>query len=80
MISSAGRICFLHLQAVAELAEEVWDLYGHDLGTNYAPGLTKALGHVNLNVREAAAEGLADAMDEYPNTVQVGRTDLEDPP
>ncbi|CAM6126914.1 unnamed protein product [Calypogeia fissa] len=55
---------------IAELAEEVWDLYGHDLGTNYAQGLTKALGHVNFNVRQAAAEGLADAMDEYPNTVQ----------
>lgn len=53
----------------AESAEEVWDLYSHDLGSDYT-GLFAALSHENHNVRQAASQGLAAAMDEFPNSVQ----------
>ncbi|KAG6737613.1 hypothetical protein POTOM_059141 [Populus tomentosa] len=33
---------------VAEAAEDIWDRYGHDLGTNYS-GLFKALSHIDYN-------------------------------
>ncbi|KAJ7561862.1 hypothetical protein O6H91_03G044500 [Diphasiastrum complanatum] len=56
-------------ERVAEAADIAWDLYGHELGMDYAAGLVEALSHSNYNVREAAAAGLAAAMDEYPNTV-----------
>lgn len=56
-------------KSVAEAAEDLWDRYGFDLGTNYS-GLYKALSHVNYNVRLAAAEALAAALDEYPDTIQ----------
>jgi len=59
--------CF---QAVAEAAEEVWDRYGFDFGTDYS-GLFDALSHINYNVRVASAEALAAALDENPNTIQV---------
>ncbi|XP_057476446.1 protein ILITYHIA-like [Actinidia eriantha] len=55
--------------SVAEVAEDVWDRYGYDFGTDYA-GLFKALSHVNYNVRLTAAEALAAALDENPNTIQ----------
>ena len=60
----------LSVQSVAEVAEDVWDRYGYDFGTDYA-GLFKAISHVNYNVRLAAAEALAAALDENPNTIQV---------
>ncbi|GBG78816.1 hypothetical protein CBR_g28040 [Chara braunii] len=52
-----------------QAGEDIWDMYGHSLGTDYAQGLTKALSHPNLNVRQAAAGGLAAAMETYPATV-----------
>lgn len=58
------------VQPVAELAEDIWDRYGYDFGTDYS-GLFKALSHVNYNVRIAAAEALAAALDENPDTIQV---------
>lgn len=56
-------------KAVAEAAEEVWDRYGFDFGTDYS-GLFDALSHVNYNVRVASAEALAAALDENPDTIQ----------
>ncbi|GAB4855804.1 eIF-2-alpha kinase activator GCN1 [Ancistrocladus abbreviatus] len=56
-------------KSVAEAAEDLWDRYGYDFGTDYT-GLLKALSHVNYNVRVAAAEALAAALDEYPDTIQ----------
>ncbi|KAG0496604.1 hypothetical protein HPP92_001295 [Vanilla planifolia] len=56
-------------KVVAEAAEEVWDCYGFDFGTDYS-GLIDALSHVNYNVRVAAAEALAAALDESPETIQ----------
>lgn len=60
----------LFVQAVTELAEEVWDSYGFEFGTDYSC-LLDALSHVNYNVRFAAAEALAAALDENPDTIQV---------
>ncbi|XP_059665692.1 protein ILITYHIA isoform X2 [Cornus florida] len=56
-------------KSVAELAEDIWDRYGYDFGTDYS-GLLKALSHVNYNVRFAAAEALSAALDENPDTIQ----------
>ncbi|KAH9605749.1 hypothetical protein KSS87_010195 [Heliosperma pusillum] len=56
-------------KSIAETAEDLWDRYGFDFGTDYS-GLYKALAHVNYNVRLAAAEALAAALDEYPDTIQ----------
>lgn len=58
------------LQSVAEAAEDVWDRYGFDFGTDYS-GLFVALSHVNYNVRMAAGEALAAALDENPDSIQV---------
>ena len=66
-------ICTLHmylLQVVAELAEELWDLYGFDIITDYC-GIFDALSHKNYNVRAASAEALAAALDENPDKMQV---------
>lgn len=60
----------LLIQSVAEAAEDLWDRYGYDFGTDYS-GLFKALSHINYNVRFAAAEALAAALDECPDTIQV---------
>ncbi|KAH9784185.1 protein ILITYHIA [Citrus sinensis] len=57
------------LALVAEAAEDIWDRYGYDFGTDYS-GLFKALSHSNYNVRLAAAEALATALDEYPDSIQ----------
>lgn len=59
------------VQSVAQTAEDIWDSYGYEFGTEYS-GLFKALSHVNYNVRMAAAEALAAALDENPDTIQVG--------
>lgn len=71
--SSLATIIWMSLhdpeQSNAEAAEEVWDLYNHDLGNDFT-GLFTALSHVNYNVRVAASQGLAAAMDEFPSTVQ----------
>ncbi|KAJ0966557.1 hypothetical protein J5N97_023474 [Dioscorea zingiberensis] len=56
-------------KAVVEAAEDVWDRYGYDFGTDYS-GLFDALSHANLNVRMAAGEALAAALDENPETIQ----------
>jgi hypothetical protein len=58
------------MQSNAETAEEIWDLYNHDLGKDFT-GLFTALSHGNYNVRMAASLGLAAAMYEYPDSVQV---------
>lgn len=58
------------VQSVAEEAEDVWDCYRNEFGTDYS-GLFAALSHVNYNVRVAAAEALAAALDEKPDTIQV---------
>lgn len=50
----------------------MWDCYRNDFGTDYS-GLFGALSHVNYNVRVAAAEALAAALDEKPDTIQVIR-------
>lgn len=63
-------IFLLFLQSVAEAAEDLWDRYGYDFETDYS-GLFKALSHINYNVRLAAAEALAAALDECPDTIQV---------
>lgn len=57
-------------QSVAEAAEDVWDRYGFDFGTDYS-GLFVSLSHVNYNVRIAAGEALAAALDENPDSIQV---------
>ncbi|XP_056168131.1 protein ILITYHIA isoform X1 [Syzygium oleosum] len=62
-------------KSVAEVAEDIWDRYGHDFGTNYS-GLFKALCHVNYNVRLAAAEALAAALDEKPDSIQESLSTL----
>ncbi|KAL2941260.1 Protein ILITYHIA [Bienertia sinuspersici] len=56
-------------KSVAEAAEDLWDRYGFELGTDYS-ALYKGLSHVNYNVRLAAAEALAAALDEYPDSIQ----------
>ncbi|CAD5191281.1 unnamed protein product [Musa acuminata subsp. malaccensis] len=55
-------------KVVTELAEEVWDRYGFEFGTDYS-GLLDALSHVHYNVRLAAAEALAAALDENLDTI-----------
>ncbi|KAA8538955.1 hypothetical protein F0562_025647 [Nyssa sinensis] len=62
-------------KSVAEVTEDIWDRYGYDLGTDYS-GLFKALSHVNYNVRLAAAEALAAALDENPDTIQESLSTL----
>ena len=57
-------------QSIAEAAEDIWDRYGHAFGTDYS-GLFKVLSHCNYNVRLAAAEALAAALDENPDCIQV---------
>ncbi|CAO2827459.1 unnamed protein product [Amaranthus hypochondriacus] len=56
-------------KSVAEAAEDLWDRYGFDLGTDYS-GFYRAISHINYNVRLAAAEALAAALDEYPDSIQ----------
>ncbi|CAN1233879.1 Protein ILITYHIA [Linum perenne] len=56
-------------KSIAEAAEDIWDRYGHEIGTDYS-GLFKALSHVNYNVRLSAAEALAAALDENPDSIQ----------
>ncbi|XP_058094955.1 protein ILITYHIA isoform X2 [Magnolia sinica] len=56
-------------KSVAEAAEDVWDRYGFDFGTDYS-GIFDALSHINYNVRMAAGEALAAALDENPDTIQ----------
>ncbi|KAF3663594.1 hypothetical protein FXO37_11913 [Capsicum annuum] len=56
-------------KCVSEAAEDIWDHYGYDLGTDYS-GIFKALSHVNYNVRVAGAEALAAALDESPDAIQ----------
>ncbi|KAJ4968726.1 hypothetical protein NE237_015427 [Protea cynaroides] len=56
-------------KSIAEAAEDIWDRYGHDLGTDYT-GLFSALSHVNYNVRLAAGESIASALDENPDAIQ----------
>lgn len=58
------------MQSVAEAAEDIWDRYGYGFGTDYS-GLFRALSHDHYNVRLAAAEALAAALDENPDTIQV---------
>ncbi|XP_020981860.1 LOW QUALITY PROTEIN: protein ILITYHIA [Arachis duranensis] len=62
-------------KSVAEVAEEIWDHYGFDFGTDFSR-LFKALSHVNYNVRLAAAEALAAALDEYPDSIQESLSTL----
>ncbi|KAF7805246.1 protein ILITYHIA [Senna tora] len=62
-------------KSVAEVAEEIWDHYGFDFGTDFS-GLFKALSHVNYNVRLAAAEALAAALDEHPDSIQESLSTL----
>ncbi|KAK9083066.1 hypothetical protein Scep_029537 [Stephania cephalantha] len=56
-------------KTVSVVAEDVWDRYGYEFGTDYS-GLLVALSHNNYNVRLAAAEAIAAAMDEDPDTIQ----------
>lgn len=60
---------------VAEVAEDIWDRYDYDFGRDYS-GLFKALSHVNYNIRMAAAEALAAALDENPDTIQESLSTL----
>ncbi|GMH13085.1 hypothetical protein Nepgr_014926 [Nepenthes gracilis] len=62
-------------KSVAEAAEDLWDRYGYDFGTDYS-GLFKALQHINFNVQVAAAEALAAALDEHPDTIQESLSTL----
>ncbi|KAK9919369.1 hypothetical protein M0R45_027964 [Rubus argutus] len=56
-------------------AEDLWDRYGNDFGTDYS-GLFKALSHVHYTVRFAAAEALAAALDESPDSIQESLSTL----
>ncbi|GJP65751.1 hypothetical protein CLOP_g22614, partial [Closterium sp. NIES-67] len=60
----------------AEAAEMVWDMYGHQLGSEYAPNLIISLGNQSQEVRLAAAEAMAAAMDEYRGTIQSSLSSL----
>ncbi|XP_059439580.1 protein ILITYHIA isoform X2 [Corylus avellana] len=62
-------------KSIAEAAEDIWDRYGHAYGTDYS-GLFKALSHCNYNVRLAAAEALAAALDENPDCIQESLSTL----
>ncbi|KDP23748.1 hypothetical protein JCGZ_23581 [Jatropha curcas] len=62
-------------KSIAEAAEDIWDRYGHEFGTDYS-GLFKALCHSNYNVRMAAAEALAAALDENPDSIQESLSTL----
>lgn len=62
-------------KSVAEVAEDIWDHYGFDFGTDFS-GIFKALSHVNYNVRLAAAEALAAALDEHPDLIQESLSTL----
>ncbi|WCJ36197.1 eIF-2-alpha kinase activator GCN1 [Euphorbia peplus] len=62
-------------KSIAEAAEDIWDRYGSDFGTDYS-GLFKALSHINYNVRLAAAEALAAALDENPDSIQESLSTL----
>ncbi|KAG9151609.1 hypothetical protein Leryth_019963 [Lithospermum erythrorhizon] len=62
-------------KSVAEAAEDIWDRYGSDFGADYS-GLLKALSHINYNVRVAAAEALAAALDEKPDSIQESLSSL----
>ncbi|KVI07286.1 Armadillo-like helical [Cynara cardunculus var. scolymus] len=64
-----SRISVYDIHSVAEVAEDIWDRYDHEFGTDYS-GLFRSLSHVNYNVRMAAADALAAALDEYPDTIQ----------
>lgn len=55
----------------AEAAELVWDMYGQEVGRDYAVSILGALKHPFLDVRTAAASALAAALEEYPDTMQV---------
>ncbi|GJN23498.1 hypothetical protein PR202_gb11149 [Eleusine coracana subsp. coracana] len=56
-------------KVVAELAEDLWDRFGFDVCDDYS-GIFDALSHKNFNVRAAAAEALAAALDENPDKMQ----------
>ncbi|XP_031484285.1 protein ILITYHIA isoform X1 [Nymphaea colorata] len=60
---------------IAEVAEDIWDRYGYDFGADYS-GLFAALSHINFNVREAAAEALAAALDENLDSIQETLSNL----
>ncbi|XP_022719011.1 protein ILITYHIA isoform X2 [Durio zibethinus] len=62
-------------KSIAEAAEDVWDRYGYEFGTDYS-GIFKALSHINYNVRLAAAEALATALDENPDSIQESLSTL----
>lgn len=62
-------------KSIAEAAEDIWDRYGYNFGTDYS-GLFKALSHCNYNVRLAAAEALAAALDENPDYIQESLSTL----
>ncbi|KAH1083318.1 hypothetical protein J1N35_023079 [Gossypium stocksii] len=62
-------------KSIAEAAEDIWDRYGYDFGTDYS-GIFKALSHINYNVRLAAAEALAAALDENPDSIQESLSTL----
>jgi len=65
-----ANLLFSTFQSVAQVAEDIWDHYGFDFGTDFS-GLYKALSHINYNIRVAAAEALAAALDEHPDSIQV---------
>ncbi|OWM67342.1 hypothetical protein CDL15_Pgr000794 [Punica granatum] len=62
-------------KSVAEVAEDIWDRYGYNFGTDYS-GIYRALSNYNYNVRLAAAEALAAALDENPDTIQEALSTL----
>ncbi|KAL6843469.1 hypothetical protein ACP4OV_026531 [Aristida adscensionis] len=69
LANSQNVILFGMEGVVAELAEELWDRFGFDVCADYS-GIYDALGHKNYNVRAAAAEALAAALDENPDKMQ----------
>ncbi|KAK4775828.1 hypothetical protein SAY87_023789 [Trapa incisa] len=60
---------------VAEMAEDIWDRYGYNIGIDYS-GIYRALSNINYNVRLAAAEALAAALDENPDSTQEALSTL----
>ncbi|KAG5149464.1 hypothetical protein JHK82_016345 [Glycine max] len=52
------------------LAEDIWDRYGFDFGTDFS-GLYRVFSHINYNVCVAAAKALAAALDEHVDSIQI---------
>eukprot|EP00899_Mesostigma_viride_P018162 jgi/Mesvir1/26347/Mv22521-RA.1 len=62
--------CYDSNEQNMEHADEVYDMYGHDLSSATTAALVTLLSNQHGSVRLAAAKGLAAAMEDYPETAQ----------